>query len=152
VDQNHSEIATGICEILMPSFFPISNPSDAAASRQSTSNDHVQRCLQLIENNFLAAEVFYRNIINFAPIGSVAKLSVILFQLVNTNLEGISSDGTVEKSKGKRKRDQKVQLLEIHFDLILILILMPNFILIFFCSLIVGKANGGGNLQCSPRR
>jgi condensin-2 complex subunit G2 len=105
LDSTHPQIVLGICELLVSTYYPNTSEANNESSRQ------LQRCVQLIEDNFLAAEIFYGNLKNFISLGSVVKLTVILFQLLKANLSRFQTTSVKPtKNHENRKRSRKHQL------------------------------------------
>lgn len=101
-DRDHVDICNAMCELLMGSFFPQRSKAEGG----NDGKDLVNRCMKFIEENALAAEAFYRSLHQHVSVGSVTKLVVMLFHVLQVNTGKVPSESRDESQKGKRKRGE----------------------------------------------
>jgi condensin-2 complex subunit G2 len=113
-DRHCAQASRALTELLLNSFYPQSEGTATAGAE----TEQLNRCLQFVEKNPAAAEVFYSNLRRFVSIGHVAKLVTLLFTFLVTAesrrmgasaASGEAADeGTDENAGGKRRRANKV--------------------------------------------
>lgn len=81
--------------LLLNSYFP---------STTTDKFEKVNRCLQFIQDNAVAAQAFYGHIHKQVSIGSVAKLVAMLFSLLLIPQEASNTPQKPSKPSGKRRR------------------------------------------------
>jgi hypothetical protein len=117
-DRHCAQASRALTELLLNSFYP---QADAASAGTGTETEQLNRCLQFVEKNPAAAEVFYSNLHHFVSIGHVAKLVTMLFTFLVTAesrrmgaaaapAEDAEEGGADENAGGKRRRAPKVRL------------------------------------------
>lgn len=104
-DKNNERISRAFTELLIDSFFPNKDESNI------TDKELIDRCITFIQENPHAAQVFYKNIHQFASIGTIAKFLVILFTYFlasNKSKKGKENTDLNSGSRTKRGRSKMV--------------------------------------------
>jgi hypothetical protein len=86
VHERHStEIVGELTSLLFNSFFP---PSEEGST---INKEHVKRCLNMIDQNLSAAEVFYSQLHLHLPTGAIAKFVAMLSNILDTTAEALQA-------------------------------------------------------------
>ena len=116
-DRGCPHVCRALVDLLLNSFYP---QGEAGAE-----TEQLNRCVQFIERNPVAAEAFYGNLHQCISIGHIAKLSTVMFTFLVTAARRASSQqrgsaeleesesGEADESTtgGKRRRAVKVTIL-----------------------------------------
>jgi condensin-2 complex subunit G2 len=100
-DRDHKDISHAMCALLLDSFYPNNNKTQ---NKTAAGKELVHRCFQFVEESPLAAEAFYGSLHSQVAIGSVTKLAVMLFHVLNNNLSARLSTVNRKPTGGKRRR------------------------------------------------
>lgn len=95
-DREDEQLVFAMTDLLMNSYFP-----------QTTTEKYkkVQRCMQMIQANPLAAEAFYSHLHKFSSVGAITKLAAMLFSLLLVKPKALEVAAPVgEKTAAKRRR------------------------------------------------
>lgn len=105
-DRNCPTVCMVMTELLLNSFYPQSE-----VSTSSPETEQLNRCLQFISKEPVAAEVFYSYLHHFISIGQAAKLITVMFTYLVTAEARAASAGDVgedaDETGGKRRRTPK---------------------------------------------
>lgn len=110
-DRHCPAVCRVMTELLLNSFYP---QGESAAGPET---EQLNRCMQFVTKNPVAAEVFYTNLHHFTSIGHIAKLVTVLFTFLVTAEARSGRDNTADAEAeetgagGKRRRAPKVRLL-----------------------------------------
>ncbi|RYH20901.1 hypothetical protein EON65_22140 [archaeon] len=96
-DRDNDELCSSMTELLVNSYFP-QNSTDKL--------ERVHRCIQFVNENSLAAESFYRHLYKHSSIGSVSKLSAMLFTVLLTGPCSPAPEVQVEPTGKNAKRQR----------------------------------------------
>lgn len=109
-ERKQPQITAALCDLLLNSFFPYN--SSNSNNKESVGQEHVQRCLQLISQKIVAAEVFYGHLPYLLPSGVLAKFVALLAnrlyhatQKLQTCREALALNykhGLIENTNGKK--------------------------------------------------
>lgn len=106
-ERKQPQITAALCDLLLNSFFPYNNSN--SSSKESVGQEHVQRCLQLISQKIVAAEVFYGHLPYLLPSGVLAKFVALLgnrlyqaTQKLQSCREALAQCGFNENTKSKK--------------------------------------------------
>lgn len=108
-DRQCPAVCRVMTELLLNSFYP---QADSSMGGGGPETEQLNRCMQFVSRNPVAAEVFYANLRSFASIGHVAKLMTVLFTFLVTAEARCSRDAEPDsdapEAGGKRRRAPKV--------------------------------------------
>eukprot|EP00981_Chlorochromonas_danica_P008526 scaffold2208_cov170-Ochromonas_danica.AAC.10 len=97
-DRHNKDVVLSMTELLLNSYFP---------STTEDKFEKVNRCLEFVQDNYLAAEAFYCQLHTFASVGAIAKLAAMLFSLLLVKPTPTTSKKTAtdtSSSNNKRRR------------------------------------------------
>jgi hypothetical protein len=116
-DYNKPSITSVMTKLLLHSYYPQGDKSVAPMGPEQT-----RRCIKFVRHNSIAAEAFYSNLLQYTSVGSVSKLSIMIFtlfiddfsgyNLLEEDIEdvgalgvGIEDKKDIEDNGGKRRRN-----------------------------------------------
>ena len=126
IDRNCPAVCAVLTDLFLNSFYP-QTESTGALHADSIETAQLNRCVQFVEKNRAAAEVFYSHLHKHIAIGHTAKLITMIFTFIITSearsnraaaatSTAVGEDGAEEKegsevnvTGGKRRRPQKVR-------------------------------------------
>lgn len=82
-DCNKPAITNVMTKLLLHSYYPQGDKSVAPMGPEQT-----RRCIKFVRHNSIAAEAFYSNLLNYTSVGSVSKLSIMIFTLFIDDFSG----------------------------------------------------------------
>ncbi len=115
-DRNCPAVSLVMTELLLNSFFP-----QTESGATSPETEQLNRCMQFIAKEPVAAEVFYSHLHHFISIGQVAKLITVMFTFLVTaearSRAAAAGDGEdiEEVTNGKRRRNPKAAQMQLSF-------------------------------------
>ncbi len=85
-DRCNLRITSSLSGLLLESFYPqVAHATNANQAKAKIDKEVVNRCIQFVEESPVAAEAFYSNLHNLIAIGSVVKLTVMIFHVIQSS-------------------------------------------------------------------
>ena len=109
-DRRCPAVCEVMSELLLNSFFPMNDSTNSAVAG-GLETEQLNRCIQFVDKNLIAAEAFYYHLSKFVSVGHVAKLATVLFTFLVTTEARAQKEAidNLDNETGKRRRNTTVQ-------------------------------------------